>query len=755
VSDVTTDEHAGARETFRDPACSVAQRIEDLLGRMTLAEKLGQMMVMDARRDLGDIVLRKQAGSVLHASPARLRELHALVQRTRLRIPLLVAEDGIHGHSFWEGATIFPEQLGMAASFDPELVERVARAAAVEIAATGVHWTLSPVLCIARDPRWGRVGETFGEDPHLIGELGAAMIRGYQGDSLKDLDSVLACAKHFAGYSETVGGRDSSEADLSRRKLRSWFLPPFQRAIEEGCRTVMVAYHSIEGVPVTTNRWLINDVLRDEWGFDGALVTDWDNVGALVTDHQVCRDLAEAAAVAVHAGNNLMMNTPGFVAGAEQAIASGRLNPAEVDQAVRNILRLKFELGLFEDPRLPSADRQVVIGCSAHAELNLEAARRSLVLLHNNGLLPLNSNAPHKRIAVLGPNADDAQGQLGDWAGNSGQIDWMPDGQPRALIETVLDGLRAVAPAGWEIRYARGADIVQARREGDEPDSIAGTRDSPWRIARPDWHQTSEAASLARWAEQALVVVGDNLSLAGEWRSTATLELVGGQIDLINAVVATGTPTTVVVISSKPLIMPPAALNAAALLQAFSPGMRGGRAIAELLLGLIEPTGRLPMSVPRHAGQLPVYYNQIRGQHGNRYADMTQEPQFAFGEGLSYTRVEYDDLQVLTPVVASTETVRASIRLSNVGDRPALEAIQVYVRDAVASVTWADRELKALTQVHLDPGESRLVEISVPASRCSVVDQDGRRAVEPGGFQLLVGCSSRPSDLLHAEFAVV
>src|SRR3954451_23150082 len=418
------------------------------------------MLQLDAGGDLTDIVHTKLAGSILHTSPERMHEAIALAKQTRLGIPLLTADDCIHGHSFWPGATIFPTQLGMACSWDPELVEQAARVTAVEVSATGVHWTFSPVLCITRDLRWGRVDETFGEDPYLIGELGAAMIRGYQGAGLADPTAILATAKHFAGYSETQGGRDASEADISRRNLRSWFLPPFERAAQAGVRVFMLGYQSMDGVPITANRWLLNDVLKQEWGFTGTLVTDWDNVGRMVWEQRVCADLSEAATLAVRAGNDLVMTTPGFFEAAQQAVADGRLTEAEIDAAVHRILRLKFELGLFENPRPPDAARQrAVIGSPEHAQLNLEVARRSLVLLRNDGVLPLDGRRPGQRIAVVGPNADDVAAQLGDWSGNSGQVDWMPDGHPRELTETVLDGLRALVPAGWEVGHARGADI--------------------------------------------------------------------------------------------------------------------------------------------------------------------------------------------------------------------------------------------------------------------------------------------------------
>ena len=743
--------------TYRDPSRPVEQRVADLLGRMTLAEKVGQMLQLDARHDLKEIVSDKLAGSILHTSPAKMLEAIDLVATTRLRIPLLTADDCIHGHSFWPGATIFPTQLAMAATWDPALVERVARVTAVEVAATGIHWTFSPVLCIARDLRWGRVDETFGEDPFLIGELGSAMVRGYQGGGLGDPTAILATAKHFAGYSETQGGRDASEADISPRKLRSWFLPPFERVAREGCRVFMLGYQSMDGVPITASRWLLNDVLKEEWGFTGTLVTDWDNVGRMVWEQKVCADYAEAAALAVRAGNDLVMVTPAFFEGAQEAVARGLLTEAEIDAAVRRVLRLKFELGLFENPRAPDLERQrAVIGAAEHAELNLEVARRSLVLLRNDGVLPLDAAARFRRIAVLGPNADDPSAQLGDWSGDSGQVDWMPGGHPRELVETVLDGFRAIAPAGWDVVHARGADIERLVPDPEGATFPDGQPRPPVsQAAPPDQHLIELARAEAIRADYAVVVVGDTVNLTGERKSTATLELQGGQVALLEVIAATNTPMIVVLVNSKPAVLPEPALRAAAIVQAFNPGMRGGRAIAELVLGLIEPSGRLPLSVARHAGQQPVYYNQIRGQHGSRYADLTQEPLFVFGEGLGYTTIEYADLNVTTPSVAADDVVRATVRLTNTGSRPAVETVQAYVSDLVTSVTWAVRELKAYRQVTVPPGESVRVEITVPAAACSLVTADGRRVVEPGDFELLVGPSSRERDLLRAGFRIM
>ncbi|CAM5790662.1 exo-beta-d-1,3/1,6-glucosidase [Cellulomonas persica] len=755
---------------YLDPALPVADRVADLVGRMTLAEKVGQMMQLDPRGSVRGLIEEQHVGSILHTSPALVREAHAITAGTRLRIPLLIAEDCIHGHSFFEGATIFPTQLGMAASWNPELVERAARITAVEVAATGIHWTFSPVLCIARDLRWGRVSETFGEDPFLIGELASAMVKGYQGHGLTDPTAILATAKHFAGYSETQGGRDATEADISRRKLTAWFLPPFERVAREGCATFMLGYQSMDGTPITVNDWLLTDVLRGEWGYTGTLVTDWDNVGRMVWEQQIQPDYAHAAAAAVRAGNDVIMTTPQFFEGAQEAVASGLLDEAAIDAAVARILTLKFELGLFEDPRRPDDARIAqVLGIPEHESVNLELTRRSVVLLRNEGVLPLAggctagdderavapAGAERKRVLVVGPNAHDTDAQLGDWAGRSGQVDWLPDGQPRHMIETVLDGLRRRTPEGWEVSYARGADILTLAPD-PEGDFFPDGQPRPQVVmpCEPDEALIAEAVAAAQESDYVVAVVGDRIELIGEGRSTATLELIGGQVALLDALAATGTPLVVVLVASKPHVLPDSALHADAVVWAANPGMRGGQAIAEILLGLVEPSGRLPLTFARHVGQQPTFYNQLRGQHGTRYADLTQRPAFAFGHGLSYTTLEYDDLQVLTPAVGPSDEVRARVTLRNTGSRPALETVQVYVSDLVTTTMWAESELKAYRQVTVEPGQSVVVDLTLPVSACSIVDAQARRVVEPGEFELRVGPSSVRESQLTARFTV-
>lgn len=767
---------------YKNPELPTEERIADLLGRMTLEEKVGQMMQLDARSgDLDDLIVNKHVGSILHTSPSDLpKAVETVNTKTRLGIPLVIGDDCIHGYSFWPGATIFPEQLGMATTWDSEKVQAAGRATAEEVSTTGVHWTFSPVLCIARDTRWGRVGETFGEDPYLIGEMASSIVKGYQGGAKAGeplaKDAILACAKHFAGYSETQGGRDASEADLSHRKLESWFLPPFERVAKEGCGTFMLGYESIEGVPVTFNKWLLSDRLRGAWNYQGTLITDWDNVGRSVWEQKVKPDYVQAAADAVKSGNDLVMTTPKFYEGAIEAVKTGLLDESLIDAAVARILALKFRLGLFEDPRLPDQERiNAVIGSEEHQQLNLEVAREAVALLKNNGSLPFNA-AGAKRIAVVGPLADDAQTQLGDWAGSSGQINWMPDGHPREMITTVLDGFKQLSPEGCEVVYSRGANIVDLvpDPEGEfYPDGQP--RPKIGVSAKLDRALLDEAVENARQSDLIVAVVGDVIQAIGEGCSTATLELLGGQNALIDALsnVAreTGKPFVVVLVSSKPQVLPASVIGTngvivdetpaegtSALLWAPSPGMKGGQAIAEIILGETEPSGRLPITFPRHAGQLPVYYNQIRGQHGNRYADLTQNPAFAFGEGLSYTTFEYGEPTVTnvpeSGMFAETDTVHAEITLTNTGDRKGTEVVQLYIGDIVTSYSWTDRELKAFQRVELEPGESKTVAFDIPVSDCTIVDSEANRIVEPGEFEVLIGHASRREDLKRTTFTV-
>lgn len=686
---------------YQDASLPVERRVEDLLGRMTLEEKVGQMCQLDGRVNLEQEFQEKHPGSLLQILGEDCKKAIELARGSRLGIPLLLGVDAIHGHSFWPGATIFPTQLGISSSWNAELIEEMGCVTAREMRNTGVAWTFSPVLCIARDLRWGRVGETFGEDPLLIGDFATALIRGLQGRDMSDPDKVLACAKHFAGYSETQGGRDASEADISMRKLRSYFLPPFERAARAGVGSFMTGYQSMEGVPMTANRTLLRKVLKEEWGFDGLLVTDWNTVGTLVTGQKIVPDFKHAAKVAVEAGNDLIMSTPQFYQGCLDAVREGMLEETLIDEAVRRILSVKFRLGLFEDDRYPdpaAADR--VAGAPEHRAVALTAARESLILLKNNGLLPL-CNARQMRICLVGPNADNPLNQCGDWSLGTGQAN-VPKQHPRSCTVTPKD---ALAEKFTLVDNPGEADLIVA-------------------------------------------VVGDSPEFWGEFKSTATLELQNGQNQLLAEVADTNKPFVVVVIASKPVLLPAAIREkAAAIILQFSPGMLGGQALAEALCGELNPSGRLTVSIPYHVGQQPIYYMQPRGQHGDRYADLTQEPLYPFGYGLGYSGFEYESAAIDRTVYGPEDFIKVRVVVRNTGTYDGVEVVQAYVSDEVTSATWVDQELKGYERVSIPAGEARTVELVIPASSCSIVNAAGERVVEPGEFELRIGKSSR--NILH------
>ncbi len=716
---------------YRDASLPVADRVADLLSRMTLEEKVGQMMQLSTK-DFSEETLRtKHIGSYAFMLGEVAVQLQKLAEQSRLGIPLLSAIDAIHGHALWPGATVFPSQLAMSCSWDPEMVQEVARITAKEARATGAHWTFSPVLCVTRDLRWGRVDETFGEDIHLIGVLGEAMVRGYQGEETGDPDRLLACAKHYAGYSDTVGGRDASEASMGRRAMLSYYLPQFERACRAGCATYMTAYQSIDGLPCTLNRWLLTEVLKEQWGFGGIVVTDAGNLWYTYTRQFVCADDREAAERAVAAGNDIMNMSSGFFEHAVEGVKSGAIPQEAIDESCRRILTLKFQLGLFDDQRHPDLDRiPEVVGCAEHRRFALEAAYRSIVLLKNaDGLLPLPGGLD--RIAVIGPNADETFAQLGGWSLDHNDWEAAPE-HPRELIVSVLDGVRARAGGGCRVDYSRGCSLLDPEDECIE-----------------------EAAELARAADVALVVLGDNTRLYGELRDRAVLDLPGAQQRLLEAVHATGTPVVLVLVNGKPPTIPWAAENVPAIVEAWNPGMLGGEALAGLIWGDRNFEAKLTVSWARHVGQLPVYYNRLPGWHADRYADMTAEPLYPFGHGLSYTTFTYADLALDRAELHPGDGLTVSVDVTNAGEREGTEIVQVYVRDLVSSSTTPVKQLRGFARVVLAPGDTRTVRVELPNAAFAMVNQELQTVVEPGEFEIMVGPSSRDADLLRARVTAI
>lgn len=723
-----------SRKPYQDPELSTEERLADLLPRMSLQQKVGQLVQADGRQAPGEQFAARQVGSFLHILGKPTIELQKQAEQTALGIPIIFGIDAIHGHGFWPGATVFPTQLALSCSWNTERFKEMAQVTAKEMAVTGMHWTFSPVLCISRDLRWGRVNETSGEDPLLIGDFGAAMVEGYQGNDLSAPDAVLACAKHYAAYSETVGGRDATEAEISRRKLHTYFLPPFEKLAKAGCKTFMTAYQCIDGVSCMLNRWLLTDLLREQWGFDGFVVTDWDNVGRGHRVQKLYDDIQSLVPPTVNAGNDMIMCTPEFYDAAIAGVEAGSMDGADIDRACARVLRQKFDLGLFDHKRYPKIERvPEVIGCAAHREKLLPAALESMVLLKNDSLngapvLPLSSNV--KKVAVLGPNADDHLAQLGDWSFGSGQASFDTGGHPAESVVTVLQGIQARATqADTSVTYARGCDVLD-----------------------PDESGVMAAAKLAVEADVAVVVVGDVLEQVGEECDRSDLTLSGGQQALLEAVHATGTPLVVVLINSKPLCIPWIAEQAQAVLEAFNPGMKGGTAVARLLFGDDNPMGKLTISFATEVGAQPAYYQQIPGWHGDKHNNYKHQPLYSFGFGLSYTRYDYSAPRLATTDLRSGDPLRFEVDVTNVGPRAGVEIVQVYLNDVQTRLSTHEKELKAYRRVELQPGETQTLSFELPHQALAYAGSDGTPTIEPGDFDLMVGSSSRDVDLKTSRF---
>ena len=700
----------------------IDKKVDELLSKMTLHEKVGQMNQLSGGAWLVDQAAKGEVGSILNCvDPAEINAVQkAAVEQSRLGIPILVSRDVIHGFR-----TIFPIPIGQAATFDPAIVEKGARIAAVEATASGVRWTFSPMLDIARDPRWGRVAEGSGEDPYLDALMGVAMVKGYQGDDLSDPTSMAACIKHFVGYGAAEGGRDYNTTMISERSLRNTYFPAFKAAAEAGAATLMTSFNEIDGVPSTGNKWLLKDILRDEWGWDGMVVTDWNSAGEMIA-HGFSRDLKHTAEQAINAGVDMDMMSYGFIQYVEELVKEGKLSEKEIDRAVRNILKLKFELGLFEHPYVDETASAKVDYAPEHLEAAKQCAIESALLIKNNGVLPL---AGAKTILVTGPLADAPHEQMGTWAF---------DGQKEHTL-TPLTALRQEYDVIWEpgLDYSRDKD-------------------------RSDFAKVRIAASRA---DAAVVFVGEEAILSGEAHSLSNLNLQGAQSELIAEVAKSGKPVVVVVIAGRPLTIERDLANCDAMLYSFHPGTMGGPALADLIKGKAVPSGKLPMTFLRDAGQAPFYYNHnnsgrpcngtetllddipmAAGQTSlgctSYYLDTGYGPLFPFGYGLSYTSFEYGKPVVENAELGRDDVLRVSFDLKNTGKYEGTEVAQLYVQDKVGSVVRPVRELKRFERVNLAPGESRKVTFELPVAELAFWNFDMEYVVEPGDFRLWVAGDS-------------
>ena len=714
-----------------EPKSDIDRKVDELLSKMTLHEKVGQMNQLSGGAWLVDQAAKGEVGSILNCvDPAEINAVQkAAVEESRLGIPILVSRDVIHGFR-----TIFPIPLGQAATFDPAIVEKGARIAAVEATASGVRWTFSPMLDIARDPRWGRVAEGSGEDPYLDALMGVAMVKGYQGDDLSDPTSLAACIKHFVGYGAAEGGRDYNTTMISERSLRNTYFPAFKATAEAGAATLMTSFNEIDGIPSTGNKWLLKDILRDEWGWDGMVVTDWNSAGEMIA-HGFSRDLKHTAEQAINAGVDMDMMSYGFIQYVEELVKEGKVSEKEIDRAVRNILKLKFELGLFENPYVDETASAKVDYAPEHLEAAKQCAIESAVLIKNDGVLPLSGA---KTILVTGPLADAPYEQMGTWAF---------DGQKEHTV-TPLAALRQEYDVIWEpgLDYSRDKDMS-------------------------DFAKVRRAASRA---DATVVFVGEEAILSGEAHSLSNLNLQGAQSELIAEVAKAGKPVVAVVIAGRPLTIERDLANCDAMLYSFHPGTMGGPALADLIKGKAVPSGKLPMTFLRDAGQAPFYYNHnnsgrpcngtetllndipiAAGQTSlgctSYYLDTGYGPLFPFGYGLSYTTFEYGKPSVEKAELGRDDVLKVSFELKNTGKYEGTEVAQLYVQDKVGSVVRPVRELKRFERVTLAPGESRTVTFELPVSELAFWNIDMEYVVEPGDFRLWVAgdsASGTPVDFI-------
>lgn len=718
----------------------VEHKVEELLGKMTLQEKIGQMNQISpygSEEDMLQLVRDGKVGSLLNLTSAevvnKLQEV--AVKESRLGIPLLMSRDVIHGYK-----TIFPIPLGQAATFNPELVQAGARVAAIEASADGIRWTFAPMIDVSRDARWGRMAESCGEDPYLNAVMGVAMVKGFQGDSLNSSTSMAACAKHFAAYGAAEGGKDYNSTFVPERVLRNVYLPPFEAVAKAGCATFMTSFNDNDGVPSTGNSFLLKQVLRDEWKFDGMVVTDWASATEMIA-HGFCKDRKEAAEKAVNAGVDMEMVSASFIENLEALVEEKKVSEAAIDEAVRNILRLKFRLGLFDNPYIVTD--QSVKYAPEHLAKAKEAAEQSVVLLKNEGeVLPLGSNI--RSLAVVGPMADAPHDQLGTW---------VFDGE-KSHTQTPLYALRSMYGDKIQILYEPGLAYSRDKR-------TAGI---------------AKAVAAARRADAVVVFVGEEAILSGEAHSLADLNLRGAQQELIEALSQTDRPLVTVVMAGRPLTIGKQVQESDAVLYAFHPGTMGGPALADLLFGKCVPSGKTPVTFPKMSGQVPIYYahhhtgrapsgsetliDEIPLEAGQTslgctsfYMDAGFGPLFPFGYGLSYTRFEYSQLKLSTQKLNQNEVLRASVQLTNIGKYEGTEVVQLYVGDRVGSVTRPVKELKAFRRISLKPGESQIITFELPVSDLSFWNIDMKKGVEPGEFTLWIGTHSEEG--LSAQFEVV
>jgi beta-glucosidase len=726
-------------------AATIEQRVMSLLSGMTLAEKIGQMSQLNASEGyapdyLADGLRAGRVGSVLNVTEVDVvNELQRIaVEESRLGIPLLVGRDVIHGFK-----TILPIPLGQAATWNPEIVKESARIAALEAAATGINWTFAPMIDISRDARWGRIAESFGEDPFLASELAVAMVEGFQGQNPSAAGAIAACAKHFAGYGAVESGRDYATTNIPENELRNVYLPPFKAALDAGAMTIMTSFSDLNGVPATGNSFLLRQILRDEWNFDGVVVSDWDSVRQLAV-HGLTENDKESAFEAATAGVDMEMAGNAFVNHLAALVEEGRIDIGAIDTAAANILRAKFRLGLFENPYTESRELPPIGSDQALASARKSALQSIVMLKNDHGALPLSIDKL-RSIAVIGPLADAPYEQLGTW---------IFDGDPELSI-TPMHAIHSIVGRNADVRYVRAMENSRARAS-DEFDT---------------------AVEVARGSDAVILFLGEESILSGEAHSRADISLPGDQAELVRRIREVGKPVVAVILAGRPLTLSNIVDQVDAILFAWHPGTMGGPAIADILFGIESPSGKLPATFPRMVGQIPIYYNhkntgkppsperivaiddidtfapQTSLGMTSFHLDAGYTPLFAFGHGMSYTTFAYRDIRTSAHEIELGDTLTVSAELTNEGDIAADEVVQCYVRDLAANVTRPVRELKGFRRVHLKPGQTEIVSFELSSQDLAFYGREMRLIIEPGEFHVWIGGSSQTE--LRTEFRIV
>lgn len=733
---------------YQDTKLPVEKRVADLLSRMTIEEKVGQMSQYvgiehiketslkfegkvsknnDANgmyknlsiSKLEEMTAQGVVGSFLHVvTAAEANRLQGLAQKSRLRIPLLIGIDAIHGNAMVAGTTVYPSPLTMAASFDVESAYISSQQTAAEMRATGSQWTFTPNIDVARDARWGRVGETFGEDPYLVSLMGVATVKGFQGDKITP-SGVIACAKHLIAGAEPINGSNAAPMDVSERTLREVHLPPYKAVIEQAnVYTIMAAHNELNAEPCHASGWLMNDIMRDEYKFNGFFVSDWLDVYRIHSLHRVTETPEEALALSVNNGMDMNMHGPDFYYGVLKMVKEGKISQKRIDEAVSKILAAKFMLGLFENPFVDESKVASSIFTPEHQKTALSMAENSIVLLKNEkNLLPLDLSK-YKKILVTGPNADN-QALLGDWVLQ----------QPDDKVITILEGLREVA--GSKVRFVDYGDDVRST----------------------DMSKVEQAEAAARECDLAVVVVGENPMrylknrTTGENTDRMSLDLIGVQEELIRRIHSTGTPVIVVLVGARPLSINWTAESVPAIVQAWEPGSLGGRAVANILTGKVNPSAKLPITVPRSSGQIQIIYNHKPSQYFHNYKDGLTTPLYPFGYGLSYTTFKYGEPTVDRKQMGDSDSCTVSVEVTNTGDRDGVEIVQLYVHDLYSSFTRPVKELKDFARVSLKAGQTKTVKFTVTPDKLAFFDRNMDFKVEKGKFEIMVGASSLDSDL--------